>query len=95
VPNKKANMTRRLECIVFLVSYLYILCLFWQNIFITPYEAHVYLMLDTGLSILDIEKGCSSFIQHRISSIKYLVLYGSNVSANDIFISDSGLSGLG
>jgi len=29
---------------------------FWQTIFIAPYEAFVCLMLDAGLSILDIEK---------------------------------------
>jgi len=34
-------------------------------------------------------------IRNPASSIEYLTLYGSNVNANDIFISDSGLSGLG
>jgi len=80
---------------------------FWQNIFITPYEALVYSMLDAPLTagfllrsswlclILCIEKGCSSFyrvssIQNRVSCPLWL-----NVNANDIFISDSGLPGLG
>jgi len=78
------------------------LCFFWQNISITPYEALVYLMLDAGLSILDTGFQLKTSIEHQASSIKYrasrieyLALYGSNVNANDIFISDSGLSGLG
>jgi len=32
--------------------------------------------------------------EYRASSIEYLALYCSNVNANDIFISDSGLPGL-
>jgi len=52
------------------------------------------MMLDAGFSILDIEDA-PHFIQHRASKIEYLAFYGSNVNANDILISDSGLSGLG
>ena len=71
------------------------MCFFGQNIFITPYEALVYQMLDTGLSILDIKRNALYLIQYRASRIKYLALYGSNVIANYIFIFDSGSSGLG
>jgi hypothetical protein len=53
-------------------------------------------MLDAGFSILDIKKRYAPYlIQHRVSRIKYLCLYGSNVNANDIFIFGSSLSGLG
>jgi|LGVF01.2.fsa_nt_gb hypothetical protein len=41
-----------------------------------------------------LKKDAAHFIQHRVSKIEYLVLYGSNVNAIDIFISDSGLSWL-
>jgi len=50
-------------------------------------------MLDAGFSILD--TGFRLKNEYRASSIEYLALHGSNVNANDIFISDSGLSGLG
>jgi len=52
------------------------------------------MMLDAGFWILDI-KDAPYLIQNRASRIEYLALYGSNVNANDIFISGSGLSGLG
>ena len=71
-----------------------ILCFLWQNLSITPCEALVYMMLDAGFWILDI-KDAPYLIQNRASRIEYLALYGSNVNANDIFISGSGLSGLG
>jgi len=61
----------------------------WQNISITPCEALVHMILDTGCSIL--EKGDTPYlIQHRVSGIEYLALYGLNVNANDIFIFGSG-----
>jgi hypothetical protein len=41
-----------------------------------------------------LKKDAPHFIQHRASKIEYLAFYGSNVNANDILISDSGLSGL-
>ena len=66
------------------------------NISITPCEALVYMMLDAGLSILDIKKRYAPYlIQHRVSRTKYLAPYGSNVIANNVFIFDSGSSGLG
>jgi hypothetical protein len=41
-----------------------------------------------------LKKDAPHFTQHRASKIEYLAFYGSNVNANDILISDSGLSGL-
>jgi len=65
----------------------------WQNISITPCDGFEYMMLDAGLSILDLKKWILPYlIQYRASRIEYLALYCSNVNANDIFIFGSGLS---
>jgi len=42
-----------------------------------------------------LKKDAPHFIQHRVSRIEYLALYGSNVNTNNIFIFGSGLSVLG